>query len=179
MKRWLACGAISLALHAGLLTAAGWGGRFTPPAAEVTGGPTSVALVVYAPERVSAIEPSRPGIAQIPEPALPRPPRAAGASVRLDGAEQATPRYARNPPPPYPWEAFVHRQQGRVDLLVEVDAQGRARRVTVERSSGSAFLDAAARTAVLGWEFTPARQGARPIASVCRIPIHFRLEEDR
>lgn len=175
MSRLLACGVASLALHAGLLTAGAWGlGRVVPPAVEVTGGPTSVALVVYAPEQVSALDPSD---LRLPRESAPVPLRAPSVSVRLDGTERATPRYARNPPPPYPWEAFVQRQQGRVDLLVDVDEQGRPRRVAVEHSSGSRFLDEAARTAVQGWRFVPARRGPQPITSMCRVPIQFRLED--
>ncbi|GEM_PF-5347988 len=174
MNRLLTCGAASLALHTGLLTAGGWGGGRVPRAVEVTGGLTSVALVVYAPGRVSALDPSDP---TLPHDSAARPPRAPSVSVRLEGAEQAAPRHARNQSPPYPLAAFVHRQQGRVELLVHVDEQGRSQRVVVERSSGSPFLDEAARTAVLGWVFVPARRGARPVTSVCRVPIHFRLED--
>ena len=46
----------------------------------------------------------------------------------------------------------------------------------VEKSSGSAHLDAAALEAVRGWRFVPARLGADAIEAWVLVPIVFRLE---
>jgi protein TonB len=61
-------------------------------------------------------------------------------------------------------------------LSVEVSAAGEPGAVAVVRSSGFAALDDAAREAVTGWAFEPARQDGEPVASRVEIPIRFELE---
>lgn len=85
-------------------------------------------------------------------------------------------RYLRNPPPHYPPAARHAGEQGTVTLRVLVTRAGLASRVTVERSSGSPHLDAAALEAVKVWHFAPARQGTDPVESWWVVPIVFRLE---
>ncbi|MBI4227818.1 MAG: energy transducer TonB [Candidatus Omnitrophica bacterium] len=171
MTRW-APWVVSLALH-GAVFGAGAGLVTRPAAVSVTSGPTSVALVFQVPEE-------RPATPEVEVP-LPRPapptPRASVSSIEQVGAEDESPRYAQNVPPPYPREAYLKDIQGTVWLLAEVDAVGRPRAVTVERSSGSLVLDEAAAMAVRGWRFTPARRFGRSVASRCRMPIQFRIEE--
>ena len=62
-------------------------------------------------------------------------------------------------------------------LRVAVDAGGRPQAVTVAESSGHGILDNAARAAVEGWQFTPARDGVTAITAEVTVPIRFRLDE--
>jgi len=84
--------------------------------------------------------------------------------------------YLRNPAPPYPEAARRSGKQGTVTLRVRVARDGAATRVTVEKSSGSPHLDAAALEAVKAWRFKPARRGADAVESWMLVPIVFRLE---
>ncbi|HSC95953.1 MAG TPA: energy transducer TonB [Burkholderiales bacterium] len=84
--------------------------------------------------------------------------------------------YLRNPAPRYPEAARRSGEQGMVTLRVRVAADGSASGVTVEKSSGSPHLDAAALEAVKAWRFAPARRGANAIESWMLVPIVFRLD---
>ena len=64
-----------------------------------------------------------------------------------------------NQEPDYPSEAVRRAEQGAVTLLIHVSAEGLAREVDIEQSSGFMSLDNAARGAVMGWHFLPAVQG--------------------
>lgn len=145
-----------------------------------------------------AAEPSRrmetppPPVLALPEPAaaaepafvVPQAPekRAPAAEPRTEVASVApTPAsfsaaYLRNPAPRYPLEARRSGEQGTVTLRVLVTREGHAARVDVEKSSGSARLDAAALEAVKAWRFVPARKGQEAIESSVLVPIVFRLE---
>jgi len=102
-------------------------------------------------------------------------PKAEAASVALTPPSFSA-AYLRNPPPHYPPAARHTGEQGTVTLRVLVTRAGLASRVTVERSSGSPHLDAAALEAVKAWRFAPARHGAEPVESWMLVPIVFRLE---
>lgn len=87
--------------------------------------------------------------------------------------------YLNNPKPPYPAAAVRRGAEGRVVLLAEVLADGRAGRVQLEQSSGHAMLDAAAMNTVRVWRFTPARKDGVIVTQTVRIPIEFNLKEAR
>jgi protein TonB len=89
---------------------------------------------------------------------------------------EAKPNYMKNPPPRYPEESRRLRQQGRVLLCVAVTAQGRASRVTLEKSSGFRLLDESAVQAVRGWKFHPARIGSMCVGSTVTVPVRFQLD---
>ena len=74
--------------------------------------------------------------------------------------------------PAYPMTARRRGSEGEVALRVEVDQDGRPRRVAILRSSGDPQLDGAAAQAVEQWRFAV----AAPMA--IEIPIHFRLRAD-
>jgi protein TonB len=97
----------------------------------------------------------------------------AKAAPTLPGFSAA---YLRNPAPRYPVAARRAGEQGTVTLRVLVARDGQPARVDVEKSSGSAQLDAAALEAVRSWRFVPARQGTDAIESWVLVPIVFRLE---
>lgn len=108
--------------------------------------------------------------------------RTAGAEVKADVASVAsTPAsfsaaYLSNPAPGYPPESRRVGEQGTVTLRVLVARDGRPKRVDMEKSSGSARLDAAALEAVKGWRFVPARRGTEAIESWVLVPVVFRLQ---
>jgi len=82
-----------------------------------------------------------------------------------------------NPAPDYPLEARRALQQGRVLLLVQLDAAGKVVQVRLRRSCGWPSLDEAAMAAVQQWRFMPAVAGSRPAASHVLVPIRFTLRQ--
>ncbi|MCK0511761.1 energy transducer TonB [Aromatoleum buckelii] len=68
------------------------------------------------------------------------------------------------------------REEGKVLLRVFVTGEGLPGKIELSASSGSARLDAAARNAVSGWRFVPAKQDGRNIDAWVVVPIIFKLE---
>lgn len=85
------------------------------------------------------------------------------------------PDYLRMPRVVYPAAAKRARAQGMVHVRALVDTDGRAREVTVARSSGFELLDRAACDAVLQALFMPYRQNNVPRSMVVIVPIDFSL----
>jgi len=81
--------------------------------------------------------------------------------------------YLENPTPPYPQISRRSGETGRVLLRVYVSPEGRAERVEINKSSGYGRLDTAARNAVSGWRFVPARRGSERVAAWVLVPISF------
>jgi protein TonB len=130
--------------------------------------PNAITTETVLPERT----PSAPS--QTPDASPPAAPAktvvAAIVPPRFDAA------YLNNPAPPYPVAARRRGEGGRVQLRVLVTAAGRASRVEVSSSSGSALLDEAAKDAVERWRFLPARRGDEVIDAWVIVPIVFSLE---
>ena len=103
--------------------------------------------------------------------ALPVPAMAAAESLPVFDAA-----YLRNAIPPYPALSRRLREAGRVMLQVRVNPQGLPVSVAVHVSSGFKRLDSAAREAVEGWRFVPARRGTMPIEATVLVPLVFHLE---
>jgi protein TonB len=102
--------------------------------------------------------------------------RHAATANREAGAEiSAQPEYLDNPAPEYPPEAQEAREQGTVLLLVEVEIDGRAGRLSIARSSGYPDLDAEAVRTVKRWRFRPATLGGLALVSQVEVPIQFHL----
>ena len=85
--------------------------------------------------------------------------------------------YLRNPPPRYPLAARLNGEQGTVTLKVLVTRDGLPNSVALEKTSGSALLDAAALQTVRRWRFVPARVAQDPVDAWVIVPIVFRLED--
>jgi periplasmic protein TonB len=81
--------------------------------------------------------------------------------------------YVRSSPPVFPKESQRRREYGTVVLLVLVDARGRPAQIEVERSSGYARLDDAARNAVEKFLFRPYEKNGIAQPAQVRIPIGF------
>jgi protein TonB len=118
-----------------------------------------------------------PGPAKMTETAAPAPsaPPAAAAppSNGPDTAARADADYLHNPAPDYPEFALSHGWGGRVLLHVHVLANGRPDQVELQRGTGHKVLDEAARSAVQGWSFVPAKHGGVPVDSWVVIPVEF------
>jgi protein TonB len=82
-----------------------------------------------------------------------------------------------NPWPRYPAAARRRGIEGEVLVRVAVGLDGRAERVEVLRSSGSALLDKAAVEALERWRFEPAQAAGQPVAATVEIPVTFRLTD--
>ncbi len=158
---------LSVSLH-GMVFAGGSLRLFHGPEVSISQGETRVALFL------TPSQPEEPS----PEPAEKQKPEEPLPTTQVpaeEGVEETPPEYHRNLPPAYPREAFLKNVQGIVWILAELDRRGYPTRVEVERSSGSALLDTAAREAVSGWRFIPARRAGVAVAGKVRIPIHFQI----
>ena len=83
--------------------------------------------------------------------------------------------YLANPAPPYPTLSRRLNETGRVLLRVKVSAEGLPTEIDIAQSSGYPRLDEAAREAVRGWKFVPARQGDKTVPAAVQVPIVFKL----
>jgi periplasmic protein TonB len=97
------------------------------------------------------------------------------SSAEKPEAVRSKARSGQNLRPDYPRTAQEAGWEGTVMLRVEVLPDGNAGSVSVQRTSGHAILDDAARTAVERWHFSPAMDGNFPIRSVVNLPVKFDL----
>ena len=81
----------------------------------------------------------------------------------------------RRPPPRYPMAARRLGEEGVVELLVGLSADGSVRQVSVSRPSGFDRLDQAAVAAVRLWQCDPIQVAGAPAAATARQRIHFSL----
>lgn len=84
--------------------------------------------------------------------------------------------YLNNPTPTYPSLSRRLGEQGLVTLNVFVDTEGKAKNVTIKKSSGFGRLDSAALATVKQWNFSAAKEGDKVVASWVEVPINFVLE---
>src|SRR5262249_43678392 len=103
----------------------------------------------------------------------------AGAGNATSPLVAAYAGYLDNPIPEYPERARRQGWQGTVLLNVLVSAEGKPQKVEITDSSGFEILDHAARAAVMRWRFHPARYGETPLESWVRVPIVFRLRDEK
>jgi TonB family protein len=80
-----------------------------------------------------------------------------------------------NPQPPYPDQAQINGEQGRVTLDVQVRPSGRPAKVRVEKSSGFDDLDTAAVQGVLNWHFIPATSEGDTVTAWRTVTIDYRV----
>jgi protein TonB len=132
----------------------------TVPAAAAVMAAASVAPATTAPANHAGVAVAAPAPAAASAP--PEPARAARA-------------LAGNRPPAYPEAAREDGLQGRVQLQLQIDAQGTVTAVQWLQRSGIALLDLAARDAVRAWRFEPARRGGQDVPSSHTVTIRFEL----
>ena len=106
------------------------------------------------------------------------PAASAGGDIKTT-VDLSPVRYARTVTPRYPRKARRAGWEGTTVLKVRVNPDGAPDRVTVDRTSGFDILDAAAVKAVRRWRFHPARRGIEALSSWVRVPVAFKLKEDR
>ncbi|GAB3347799.1 TonB family protein [Lysobacter tyrosinilyticus] len=83
------------------------------------------------------------------------------------------------PPPAYPAEALAKKQDGKVVLLVDMDATGTVTGVKVERSEPAGVFDAAAVEAAWKWRFKPEQETGKAVAGRVRVPVTFEGAKER
>jgi periplasmic protein TonB len=99
---------------------------------------------------------------------------AMATAVQVDN--KAAPLKYSNPKPAYPSLARQQGYQGTVSLTIVVSKNGRARRVSVHKSSGHELLDNSALKTVRTWRFLPAIKNGRRVAMEIQVLIHFKLD---
>ena len=134
--------------------------------------PTEKSISTPAPPPVAATSAPEPQVAAAPAappappaPATPAPPKT------VSGVE-----YVQPPQPDYPPIAKRMGEEGKVMLRVLVSERGRPEKVDVQKSSGYARLDEAARQAALRAVFKPHLEDGRPVAVYALIPINFSIQ---
>lgn len=116
-----------------------------------------------------------------PRPKKPRPVAEAPTSTAIPieqfvGLEkESTADLSNNRPPAYPLEAVRRRLEGVVLLQLKITKTGKVEDVNLIKSSGHQILDEAAVNAVATWQGQPAKRWGRPVESIERLPIRFRL----
>lgn len=86
-------------------------------------------------------------------------------------------QYLTAPQPVYPAAARRRGDEGEVLLRVLIDAQGGVEQIALERSSGIASLDQAAREAVRRARFQPYVEQGRALPAYVVVPIKFQLTQ--
>jgi protein TonB len=116
-----------------------------------------------------------------PRPRMKRPvveaPAAAAIPIeQFVGLEkESTADLSDNRPPVYPLEAVRRRLEGVVLLQLKITDKGKVESVKLIKSSGHPILDDAAIDAVASWQGQPAKRWGRPVESIERLPVRFRL----
>lgn len=144
--------------------------RPAPP--PVNTAPSEQAISVPA-EPPQAAEPAP--VAAAPSPPAPSAPSAPAAPAQprtlTSGIE-----YIEPPHPEYPTIARRLGEEGLVTLRVLVNARGRPERIDLQKSSGSARLDDAARKAASRAVFKPHIENGQAVAVFAIVPIRFQLD---
>ena len=79
-------------------------------------------------------------------------------------------------PPRYPAHAVEQRIEGKVVLVVDVDASGQVRDVEVESSEPAGVFEEAAVEAARKWVFNPATKDGRRVPGRTRVPVTFAMD---
>jgi TonB family protein len=98
---------------------------------------------------------------------------AKGGVFRVGGGVSA-PSLIHKVEPEYTEEARAAKHQGTVLLYVEIDPNGNATNIKLQRSLGLG-LDEKAIEAVRQWKFKPGYKGDQPVTVVATIEVNFRL----
>ncbi len=97
-----------------------------------------------------------------------------GAGVYRVGGGVSAPMLIRKVEPQYTEEARAAKYQGTVLLSVEIDPNGSATNIRVQRSLGLG-LDQEAIEAVKQWKFKPGLKDGSPVTVAATIEVNFRL----
>jgi len=125
----------------------------------------------------------------LPPGAAPRPTPQSSPAIQMPPAQPAVAALAlgttsapgldpgcANPPPVYPPNSRRAGEEGVVQIVVTIGANGRAIGAQIAASSRSAALDEAARRAVLGWCYRPALRNGEAVQGQVTTNIRFTLQ---
>ncbi len=109
--------------------------------------------------------------------------RTAGSQARINASGCSGPRFrgARVQSrfkPDYPREAFLAKEQGSVDVIIDLAADGKPVKAKVYQSSGSKALDEAAVAGALKYTFSPATRDGEPTRSQAIVTIDWTIGPD-
>jgi protein TonB len=132
------------------------------PVEQPVAAPAPAAAAPSTPEPPAAapVAPASP-----PSPAAPAPPKT------VSGVE-----YVQPPQPDYPPISKRMGDEGKVMLRVLVSERGHPEKVDIQKSSGFARLDEAARQAAMRAMFKPHLEDGKPVAVYALIPINFSIQ---
>jgi len=99
----------------------------------------------------------------------------APSQARVEAVKPPSPK--RRIKPEYPKGARERREEGDVELVLSVNAEGMVVNVEVGAACDFAELVAAAVSAARKARFEPARQGGKAVPGRVRITLRFRLKE--
>lgn len=137
---------------------------YTAPSPKAITPPESKTAPAHA-EPVAAAPSPAPAAAP-PAPSAPVMPRTITTGIE----------YLQPPRPEYPPIARRMGEEGKAILRVLVNENGRPERVEVQKTSGSARLDEAARQAILRALFKPFTEGGKAVPAYAIVPIRFQLD---
>jgi TonB family protein len=106
-----------------------------------------------------------------PVPAPPAPPPA--PAVPLVAPAPPAPPPPALPAPAYPKDAVAQHINGKVVLLIDIDAQGNPTNVVVDKSEPPGVFDQVSIDAARKWKFQPAVKDGRPVAGRISVPVQF------
>ncbi|MEQ1602522.1 MAG: TonB family protein [Methylophilaceae bacterium] len=108
-----------------------------------------------------------------PEPVVEAPPKPPAPVMLSSELSVSCPQRS---PPDYPSMSRRLNEQGRVELRVELDEDGRVASVRVHKSSGFKRLDEAGVQAIKRWQCNPAKRNGIAARAVAMQPFDFILE---
>ena len=136
--------------------------------------PVPVVNTTPAPTAITAppAPPAPPAPAEPVAPAVTAPPAAPAVPKTMTSGIE----YLQAPQPEYPPVSRRMGEEGKTVLRVLVNEKGRPERVEVQKTSGSARLDEAARQAVLRAVFKPFIEDGKAVPAYAIVPIRFQLD---
>lgn len=136
------------------------------PPPEIKPELTELQLGLVVPETVVELPVAEEAPAAPPEPVADSAPAVMSADLQV----------RRRIEPGYPPASRRLGEEGTVTVKVLVDERGRAREVSVVRSSGHGRLDQAAVEAIRRWLFAPAVRDSQPVMVWTNVQVTFRLD---
>ena len=135
------------------------------PVVNTTPSPQAITAAPAAPAPEPAA-PAAPAVTAPPAPAAPAQPRTITTGIE----------YLQAPRAEYPPLSKRLGEQGKVILRVLVNEKGRPEQIHIQKSSGSARLDEAARQAASRALFKPFMEDGKAAAAFAIIPVSFQLD---
>jgi protein TonB len=136
------------------------------PVVNTTPAPNAITAPPAPPAPPAPAEPAPPVVSAPAAPSAPALPKTVTSGIE----------YVQAPQPEYPPVSRRMGEEGKAVLRVLVNDKGRPERVEVQKTSGSARLDEAARQAVLRAVFKPFIEDGKAVPAYAIVPIRFQLD---